>query len=79
MNFRELIDQHAAYKDITKKPRAIKTMALKCGISRPHIYNLFRGLKTAPPWTIARIAKGLGVEIEVVEKALAASLAEGVK
>lgn len=70
MNFRDLVEREAGYKDPTRRPRPMTVMAERCGVSRPHLYNLFNGLKTAPPWTVARIAKGLGSTAEVVEKAL---------
>lgn len=75
MNFRELVDQAALYKDSTRKPRNMTVMAKKCGISRTHLYYLFRGTKTAGPWTIAKIAKSFGITEAVVRRALEASRA----
>lgn len=76
MNFRELIEREAAYKDPARKPRTLKAMAARCGIGRAHLYSLFAGTKTAPPWTVEKIAKGLGVDAATVEKALQRSRAE---
>jgi DNA-binding phage protein len=70
MNFRELVERERAYADPCRRPRTIGKMAAKCGISRPHIYNLFYGAKSPAPWTVAKIARGLGVEPEVVREAL---------
>ena len=70
MNFRELITARAAYADKARKPRTFSAMAKLCGFSRPHLYSLFYGQKTAPAWTVVKIAKGLKVSVEVVEKAL---------
>lgn len=76
MNFRELVEREAAYKDPARKPRSYKSMAERCGISRAHLYNLFAGVKAAPPWTVAQIAKGLAVDVATVEKALQRSRAD---
>jgi len=76
MNFRELIEREAAYKDPKRRPRSMIAMAAKCGIHRSHLYNLFAGIKTPPPWTVAQIAYGLGVDAATVAKALQRSRAE---
>ena len=70
MNFRELVDREAAYLDPCRRPRSMSKMAAKCGVSRPHLYNLFYGLKTPEPFTIAKIARGLGVTVGVVQRAI---------
>lgn len=77
MNFRDLVDRAARYKDPTKRPRSMGAMAIKCGVSRPHLYNLIRGDKIAQPWTIARIAKGLSLDDDTVRRALEVSREEG--
>lgn len=76
MNFRELVERQAAYKDPARKPRTLKAMAERCGIGRAHLYNLFAGTKTPPAWTVAQIAKGLDVDTATVEKALQRSRTE---
>ena len=76
MNFKELIDSKASYNDPTIRPRSMAQMADKCGLSRQHLYNLFIGRKKASSWTAAKIAKGLGEEIDTVQKALAKSREE---
>ena len=76
MNFRELVDEARAYADPARKPRTMSAIAKRCGISRPHIYNLFYGTKTAPEWTVHKIARGLGLEPGVVQRALDRSAAE---
>lgn len=76
MNFRELVEREAAYKDPARKPRSMAAMAERCGIHRSHLYNLFAGMKTPPAWTVAQIAKGLSVDAATVEKALQRSRAE---
>ena len=76
MNFRELVEREARYQDPARKPRSMSAMAAKCGLSRAHIYNLFAGVKKPPTWTVAQIAKGLGVDAATVEKACARSRAE---
>ena len=76
MNFRELVEREAAYKDPARRPRSLTSMAARCGLSRAHLYNLFTGAKKPPTWTVAQIAKGLGVDAATVEKALARSRAE---
>lgn len=77
MNFRELVDEAAAYADPARRPRPMAEMAKRCGVSRPHLYNLFDGRKAAPKWTVAKIARGLGLEVAVVQRALDRSRKEG--
>lgn len=77
MNFRELIDREARYKDSTRKPRSMAVMAKRCGFSRQHLYKLFDGTKTAPEWTVARIARRLGLKVNVVQSAIDRSRKEG--
>lgn len=76
MNFRELVEREARFKDPARRPRSFKDMAQRCGLSRAHLYNLFSGVKTPPTWTVAQIAKGLGVDAATVEKSLQRSRAE---
>jgi hypothetical protein len=77
MTFRDLIDAAcAAGRSTTQRPRTRAWAAKKCGISVPCLYTLMTGTKTAQPWTIAKIAKGLGVSEEQVQKAVDRSRAE---
>ena len=71
LNFRDLIDAAcAAGRSDTQRPRSRQWVAKKCGISVPCLYTLMTGSKSAQPWTLAKIAKGLGLTIEKVQKAV---------
>ena len=77
MNFRDLIDEcRRRGRPPHRAPRTMLWAARACGISRGHLYNLIDGRKTAPEWTVHRIAKGLKVDPEVVAAALAKSRLE---
>jgi DNA-binding phage protein len=46
-------------------------IAKRCGLSRQHLYNLMRGNKAPPEWTVHKIARGLRLPVDVVAKAFA--------
>lgn len=77
MNFRQLIDI-ARSKGLAahRRPRTMAWLARTTGVSRPQLYNLINGTQTAPTWTVAKIARGLGLTRCVVEVALATSREE---
>ena len=77
MNFRDLVDA-ARRRGVAKsrRPRTMHWVAGRCELSMSHLYNLINGVKGAPEWTVARIAKGLRFPYADVEKALARSRAE---
>lgn len=76
MNFRQLIDAHAAYKDATRPPRTKYEMAKRCGVSRTQFFAMMAGTVEPKPYTVARVAKALRVDPETVEDALAESRRE---
>lgn len=71
--FRELVDRCRAYADPCRRPRSMAVMAERCGLSRPHLYNLMLGNRTAPSHTRHKIAQGLGVTFAEVSAALDAT------
>lgn len=74
MTFRILVDTaRSKGRADHLRPRSIKWAAKACGLSVAQLYNLIGGRQTAPPWTVARIAKGLGVTAKAAESALARS------
>lgn len=76
MNLRQLVESKALYLDPGKKPRTFALMAERCGISRQHLYTLFSGLQSPPAHTVVKIARGLKVTVEDVEKALSVTWTE---
>lgn len=71
LNFRELIDEvrYRGRSDCTP-PRPMSQIAKRCGMSRQHLYNICEGRKYPPSWTVNRIAKALGFDPAVVQKAI---------
>lgn len=77
VTFRDLVDEaRTSGRAAHLRPRPISWAAKRCGVSVAHLYNLFNGAKIAPSWTVALIAKGLAVEVSVVQQALDRSRAE---
>ncbi len=77
MNFRQLIDKARAKGRLaTDTPLTMSWVAWATGISRAQIYNYIDGVQTAPAWSVAKIALGLGLTKKVVESALEQSRAE---
>lgn len=74
VNFRGVIDDaRTKGRADHLRPRSIKWAAKACGLSVAQLYNLIGGKQTAPTWTVARIAKGLGLTSRAAESALALS------
>lgn len=77
VNFKTMVDDARAHgRPDHLRPRSIKWAARLCGLSVAQLYNLTGGVQTAPTWTVARLAKNLGLAPKVVEAALARSRAE---
>jgi len=77
MNFRKLVDTaRAAGRGAHLRPRPIAWVVRRTGVSRAQIYNLIAGTQVATPWTAARIARGLKLDVGTVETALAKSRRE---
>ena len=71
LTFRQLVERAATALVEGDRPLPMNEIARRCGISRAFLYKLFDGSKGAHPWTMHRIAEGLGVEKDEVERALA--------
>lgn len=70
-SFRELINAaRSRGRSEFEKPRSMLWVAEKCGISLGHIYHLLLGTRLAKPWTVAKLARGLGATKDVVQHAL---------
>lgn len=77
--FRDLVDDaRREGRAEHLRPRHVATIAARCDLSRAHLYNLMRGTKRAPPWTVARIARGLGLTTAAVQSAMDRTLIEAV-
>lgn len=70
--FRKLVDR-ARHKDIPKgeKPLSYIAIAKRCRTSRPFFYALMAGKQEASKTFEQRIAKGLGVKVDTVHRAIA--------
>lgn len=80
MNFRELVDQvRGQGRSVYERPRPIRWVAERCGISVATLYFLFNGEKTAQPWTVSKIARGLRKPVKIVQQALVQSRVEGIQ
>lgn len=76
MNFRDLIRIARNATDPGERPPSMPHLARRCGVSRAYLYFLMDGKYEAKPWTVAKIAKGLGVPETIVEDALRKSREE---
>jgi DNA-binding phage protein len=70
MNFRQLVDQARASSNPKEPPTSMHQIAERCGVSRVTLYNIIDGAKRPTPWTVAKIAGGLGLSEDEVEASI---------
>lgn len=78
MTFKNLL-QRESRNGVPKdaRPRTVRVMAQKCGISMQHMYNLMNGSVASPSsGIIDRIATNLDVSSRTVRQAIRASRAQ---
>lgn len=76
MNFLELVEDVRHRGKGNRRPVLIGAICKRCQISREHLWNLTRGHKRASRWMVGKLARGLRVNVEVVEAALAVTWGE---
>lgn len=69
-NFRELLDAIRYNRPEEDPPITWATMAERMSISEMHLYSLISGRRSAPPWTVAKIANRLRKTKAEVQAAL---------
>jgi len=74
MTFRDLVERiRFAERAPGERPVTIAELARRCGVGRQHLFRLMAGTRTASPWLVERMARGLGISIQRIRSALAVS------
>jgi hypothetical protein len=75
-NFRELLDSVRFNRPEEEPPIPWSTIASRLSISKDHLFSLMSGRRSAPDWTITKIANRLGRSKAEVRAALDQTKAE---
>lgn len=72
--FSSLLDARARRGRSNAEPPLTRVeLAALLGVSRAQLYNYMRGIQSPPEWRVRRVAKGLGVSVETLQRALRTS------